>query len=48
LDAKRAGSYLRRVKRSFGNPYYGSYYASQYYYDYWNYLCVPKTSSVLI
>jgi hypothetical protein len=35
------GSYLRRAKRSFGNPYvnpyYGSYYASQYYYDYWNY-----------
>ena len=34
------GSYLRRAKRSFGNPYvnpyYGSYYASQYY-DYWNY-----------
>ena len=35
------GSYLRRAKRSFGNPYvnpyYGSYYVSQYYYDYWNY-----------
>jgi hypothetical protein len=35
------GSYLKRAKRSFGNPYvnpyYGSYYASQYYYDYWNY-----------
>jgi hypothetical protein len=35
------GSYLRRAKRSFGNPYvnphYGSYYASQYYRDYWNY-----------
>jgi hypothetical protein len=35
LDAKRAGSYLRRAKRSFGNPYvnpyYGSYYAPQYY-----------------
>jgi hypothetical protein len=34
------GSYLKRAKRSFGNPYvnpyYGSYYASQYYYD-WNY-----------
>jgi len=34
------GSYLRRAKRSFGNPYvnpyYGSYYASQYYRDYWN------------
>jgi hypothetical protein len=34
------GSYLRRAKRSFGNPYvnpyYGSYYASQYY-DYWSY-----------
>ena len=33
------GSYLRRAKRSFGNPYinpyYGSYYASRYYYDYW-------------
>ena len=32
MDAKRAGSYLRRAKRSFGNPYvnpyYGSYYAS--------------------
>jgi len=27
--------------RSFGNPYvnpdYGSYYAPQYYYNYWNY-----------
>ena len=35
------GSYLRRAKRAFGNPYvspyYGSYYASQYYYDYRNY-----------
>jgi hypothetical protein len=35
------GSYLKRAKRSFGNPYvnpyYGSYYASQYYYDSWNY-----------
>jgi hypothetical protein len=36
------GSYLRRAKRSFGNPlylnpYYGSYYASPYYRDYWNY-----------
>ena len=35
------GSYLRRAKRSFGNPYvnpyYGSYYAPQYYYGYWNY-----------
>ena len=35
------GSYLKRAKRAFGNPYvnpyYGSYYAPQYYYDYWNY-----------
>jgi hypothetical protein len=35
------GSYLRRAKRSFGNPYvnpyYGSYYAPRYYYDYRNY-----------
>ena len=35
------GSYLRRAKRAFGNPYvspyYGSYYAPQYYYDYRNY-----------
>jgi hypothetical protein len=35
------GSYLKRAKRSFGNPYvnpyYGSYYASTYDYDYWNY-----------
>ena len=34
------GSYLKRAKRSFGNPYvnpyYGSYYAARYY-DYWNY-----------
>jgi hypothetical protein len=30
------GSYLKRAKRAFGNPYvnpyYGSYYAPQYYY----------------
>src|SRR5262245_11860566 len=35
------GSYLRKAKRSFGNPYvnpyYGSYYAPQYHYGYWNY-----------
>ena len=39
------GSYLKRAKRAFGNPYvnpyYGSYYAPQYYYYYyyyyWNY-----------
>jgi hypothetical protein len=35
------GSYLKRAKHSFGNPYvnpyYGSYYASRYYYDYGNY-----------
>jgi hypothetical protein len=34
------GSYLRRARRAFGNPYvspyYGSYYAPEYYYDYWN------------
>ena len=33
------GSYLKRAKRAFGNPYvnpyYGSYYAPRYYYDYW-------------
>ena len=30
------GSYIKRAKRAFGNPYvnpyYGSYYAPQYYY----------------
>jgi hypothetical protein len=30
------GSYLKRAKRAFGNPYvnpdYGSYYAPRYYY----------------
>ena len=35
------GSYLRRAKRSFGhpyvNPYYGSYYAPEDYYNYWAY-----------
>jgi hypothetical protein len=32
------GSYLKRAKRAFGNPYvlpyYGSYYAPRYYYGY--------------
>ena len=39
------GSYLRRAKRSFGNPYvnpyYGSYYAPVDYYNYWAYYVPP-------
>ena len=39
------GSYLRRAKRSFGNPYvnpyYGSYYALADYYNYWAYYVPP-------
>ena len=31
------GSYLKRGKPPYVNPYYGSYYAPRYYYDYWNY-----------
>jgi len=31
------GSYLRRGKLPYVNPYYGSYYASPHYRDYWNY-----------
>ena len=31
------GSYLRRGKVPYVNPYYGSYYASPHYRDYWNY-----------
>ena len=41
LSYPYGGSYLKRAKRAFGNPYvmpyYGSYYASPYYRDYWNY-----------
>jgi hypothetical protein len=31
------GSYLKRGKPPYVNPYYGSYYAPRYYYDYRNY-----------
>jgi hypothetical protein len=31
------GSYLKRAKRSFGNPYVNPYYGSYYAPRYWNY-----------
>ena len=40
LSYPYGGSYLKRAKRSFGNPYLSPYYGSYYaypYYDYWNY-----------
>jgi len=37
LSFPYGGSYLKRAKRAFGNPYvnpyYGSYYAPRYYYE---------------
>jgi len=39
------GSYLKRTRHSFGNPYvnpyYGSYYAPVGYYNYWAYYAPP-------
>jgi hypothetical protein len=39
------GSYLKRTRHSFGNPYvnpyYGSYYAPAGYYNYWAYYAPP-------
>jgi hypothetical protein len=43
------GSYLKRTRHSFGNPYvnpyYGSYYAPAGYYNYWAYYAPPYWNS---
>jgi hypothetical protein len=37
LSFPYGGSYLKRAKRAFGNPYVNPYYGSYYAPGYWNY-----------